>query len=365
MYRPTKVRIDTSALQHNLAVLKGWTGSGFFCPMVKANAYGHDEILIAKEAEKAKADAVGVALIEEGLRLRQNGVQLPILVFASFEADAMKIMMEHHLTPVVGRFRDLEALQKVSPREVNVHVKLNTGMQRLGFDKQDLPRLHARLKELSFLKVEGVCTHLTHGEDAASLSGPTAQQITRFKDMSHGLPGLRHLHKSASLAVLKEKAREFGARPGIGMYGLPYEGRATGEGLKPVLTWSTEIVDLHQVEKGENVGYSGQWTAPRRSTIAVLPMGYADGYMRNLGNKGEALFRGQRVPVVGGVCMDYIFIDLTDAQKEGEAKRGEPVVMLGRQGRETIHAQDIADKVGTIAYEIVTSISRRVPREAV
>lgn len=365
MFRPSKVRIDIKALQHNLGLLKSWTGPAFFCPMVKANAYGHGEILVAREVEKFGADAVGVALAEEGVRLREAGVRLPILVFAPFGPGDAKVITEHKLTPVVGRFEDLEALAAAKPGPIALHIKFNTGMQRLGFDESDLPKLKSRLAELSFLEVAGTCTHLSHGEDAAAADGPTARQIARFERLAQGFPGVRHLHKTASLAALAGKQTGFGARPGIGMYGLPHEGRLTGAGLKPVMSWLTAITHLHQVEKGQTVGYSGRWTAPRRSTVAVLPLGYADGYMRNLSNKGEALFRGQRVPVVGGVCMDYTFIDLTDAQKDGPAQAGEEVVMLGRQGSQEIQAQDIADKIGTIAYEIVTAVSARVPREAI
>jgi alanine racemase len=310
------------------------------------------------------ASATGVDLIEEGIRLREAGLRLPILVYAPFDAAGARGLLKHRLTPVVGRFEDLQALAEARPQTVGVHIKFNTGMQRLGFDIQDVSRLKTRLQELPFVQVEGVCTHLTHGEEI-DRPGYSQNQLSLFAEMSRGFPGVRHYHKTASLAVLQERASGQGARPGIGIYGLPHDGRQIAPGLKPVLSWSTEVAQVREVKKGDSVGYSALFTTSRRSCIGVLPVGYADGYMRLLSNKGQMLFRGKRVPVVGSVCMDYTFIDMTDAIQDGPARPGESVVIIGRQGDEEIQAVDIAETVGTNSYEVVTAISRRIPREAI
>jgi alanine racemase len=368
MLRPTRVRIHRQALQNNLKRLKAWTGPGFFCPMVKAFAYGHDDVLIAQEIAKSEvADAVGVALVEEGMRLRQKGFKMPILVFAPFDVDGARAMFEHDLTPVVGRIADLQALSEAGV-PLKVHLKFNTGMQRLGFDREELENVRRFLRDLSFVGVVGVCTHLTHGEEAADPEGPSARQFEMFRQFASEFPtALPHAHKSSSLAVLRERVASsgLGARPGISLYGLPHHLNQVADGLLPVLSWQTELTHFHMVEKDKSVGYSSRWMAARRSVIGVVPVGYGDGYSRALSNKGQMLFRGRRVPVVGSVCMDYTMVDLTDAIQGGDPQPGEAVVLVGAQEREVISVGELAEKAGTIAYEVVTSISRRIPREAV
>lgn len=368
MYRPTHVRIDISALRHNLDLLRKWNGNRFFCPMVKANAYGHGELLVARAIEEMGISTMGVALVEEGVTLRENGLQSKILTFAPLSPEGALAVIQNKLTPVVGRIEDLVALDKVRGSEtVHAHLKFNTGMQRLGFDAKEIGHLKSELQRRPWLKIDGVCTHLTHGEDAGSPDGPTARQLQKFKEMTKDFPGVRHAHKSASLAKQTSRPEndDVGARPGIGLYGLPHEGRDIGEGLRPVLTWKTEVVNVHTVEKGESVSYSARWTAKRDSVVGVVPMGYGDGYMRALSNRGIMLCRGQRVPVVGSVCMDYTLLDLTDVLSEGAIQAGESVVVLGRQGTAEIPAVELAELAGTIAYEVVTNISRRVARGAV
>ena len=370
MARRTIARIDVPSLRHNLQTLKDWTGPGnFFCPMVKANAYGHDAALVARVAEQQGVSALGTALVEEAVSLRQTGILGPILTFSPLDAESAAQVFRHGLTPVITRFEDLLALEKSrGAQNVAAHLKFNSGMQRLGFDAGDLPRLKSELDRLNWLRVDGVCTHLTHGEEADQAGSPSAVQIRKFLEVTQDLPGARHAHKTASLAALKGAGQEsgVGARPGIGVYGLPHDGFHKGEGLRSVLTWTTKIALMHTVQKGETVSYSARWTAPRDSKVAVLPVGYGDGYMRSLSGKGQVLVRGHRVPIVGSVCMDYVMVDLTDVwAAEGEIKIGESVVVLGRQGQEEISAAEIAAAAGTIAYEVVTNISARVRREAV
>jgi len=315
MFRPTLVKIDSAALKHNLELLKKWNGAGsFFCPMVKANAYGHGDIAVAKIAESSGVSALGVALVEEGLTLREAGIRAPILVFASLNTAAVSAALTHQLTPVAGRFEDLTALVAVGVK-VKFHLKFNTGMNRMGFDVNELPRLKEFLAQNPNLQVEGVCTHLSHGEEAFEADGYSARQLAKFKQMSEGFPGVRHAHKSASLVALHEKGQAkdpaIGCRPGISIYGLPQDGHKTGPGLKPVLSWSTRLLRVHDVEKGDAVGYGARWVAPQKSVIGIVPVGYGDGYSRALSNRGEMIYRETRVPVVGSVCMDYTLIDLT------------------------------------------------------
>jgi alanine racemase len=366
MIRQTRIQIDGAAITNNLQLLKSWNGKdAFFCPMVKANAYGHGETLVASLAEKSgMATALGVALYEEGIELRKAGIRAPVLVFGPVNPAAVKAAKEFQLTPVAGRIEDLRAL---SSESLALHLKFNTGMNRLGFDEGELPALKDFLKKHASLKVEGVCTHLSHGDDAHEPDGFTARQFARFHAMSEGFPGVRHAHKSASLMALHENSKpidsKMGGRPGISIYGLP-DGNLLAKGLKPALKWSTELIRFHNVAKGEAVGYGARWIAPRASVIGIVPVGYGDGYLRALSNKGEMLYRGARVPVVGSVCMDYTLIDLTTQSGETPVA-GEEIVIIGKQGGAEITAGELAIKAGTIAYEIVTAISRRVPREVI
>ena len=228
MFRPTRIQIDAQAVHHNLNVLRECNGhEAFFCAMVKANAYGHGAVHIAHLLERLVPDLnLGVALVEEGLELREAGVRAPILCFAPFTKAAASAMLTHQLTPVVGRFEDLHALTAVMGKSgVDVHVKFNTGMNRLGFDAFEVGELKATLQRHPQIRVLGVCTHLTHGEEAHESEGFTQKQIRRFITMSEAFPGVRHVHKSSSLAVLAERGLRkdpaLGARCGISLMAWP------------------------------------------------------------------------------------------------------------------------------------------------
>lgn len=368
MLRATVVQIDRSALKHNLELLKKWNGpDAFFCPMAKADAYGHGAEIVARVVQDVGASALGVALFEEGLALREVGIRMPIVVFSPLDKVAASCALTHQLTPVVGRCEDLEALLQVGGKSpLKIHLKFNTGMNRLGFDSEELPRLREYLRAHPLLSVEGVCTHLSHGNEAHLADGHTSQQLAKFAQMSQGFAGLRHAHKSSSLMALAKnsvtKEAKLGARPGIALYGLGTEDPGV-YGLKPALRWTTRLVRAHVLQKGESAGYGARWTAPRKSVIGIVPVGYGDGYLRALSGKGEMLFRQMRVPVVGSVCMDYTLLDLTEVCRGDIPTPGEEVVIIGSQGREEIRAAGLAKQAGTIDYEIVTAISRRVPRE--
>jgi alanine racemase len=382
MFRPTVVRLDLEALRHNLRLLKTWNGGDFFCPMLKANAYGHGVIPIAHAATDVGVDALGVSLIEEGLQLRAAGITMPILVFAPFDHVAASAMLTHQLSPVLTRMEDLTALTALKLKSpIDVHVKFNTGMCRLGFDVGELPELHRRFNEHTELNLRGLCTHLTHGEEPELPDGPTARQLALFKNIAKKMnekmpqgfapPMILHAHKSATLSTYArlgiKKPSGIGARPGIAIYGLPFEGREAGPGLRPVLRWATRLSNVHKIPKGSSVSYGSRWHAERPSVIGVIPVGYGDGYLRALSNRAKMLFRGRRVPSVGSVCMDYIMLDLTDAVQDGLPQLGEEIVLIGKQTghgtSEEITAGELAELAGTIAYEVVTRISSRVVRE--
>lgn len=368
MFRATRVWLDLEALRNNLQLLKRWNGADFFCPMVKANAYGHGAGTVARVVQEVGASALGVSLVEEGLALRAGGLEMPILVFAPFDVAAVSAMLTHQLTPVVTRFEDLEAISSLKCKSpIHVHLKFNTGMCRLGFDEADLARLRAWIGQHPQIHVAGGCTHFTHGDEPERMDGPSQQQLQKLRWMHEGFGGALHAHKSSSLASYAllglAKPAGIGARPGISVYGLPHEGALTGPGLRPVLNWATRLTHTHRIRKGETVSYGARWRAERDSIIGVLPVGYGDGLMRTLSGKLHMLFRGQRVPAVGSVCMDYTMVDLTEAIQEGAPQLGEEVVLIGRQGSREIGVLELAQAAGTIPYEVVAGIRSRVARE--
>lgn len=362
MFRSTRVEIHLHRAVHNARILRDMAGPGaFFCPMVKARAYGHGDVEIAKALWGAGFPRVGVALVEEGVTLRQGGFQGEILVFGPLSSSSLTALDEFRLVPVVGRWEDWEILRHGPAR--SIHLKFNTGMHRLGFPASDASRLRESLSN-GPLALAGVCTHLSHGHDAALAEGFSQRQLRALSEILRSFPGVtcHALNSSGLISLLNIPASErarWGARPGISLYGLQDE---SASALEPVLEWKTQIVVTQKVAKGHGVSYGGTWIAPSDAIVGIVPLGYADGYMRILSNKSEMLFRGQRVPVVGRVCMDYTLLDLTNALRQGGSGVGEEVVVIGAQGSERITARELADLAQTISYEIATNISGRVPR---
>ncbi len=373
-FRQTIAIVNRNHLIHNLRVLREASQGAFFCPMVKADAYGHGAITCARALEGEGASRIGVALIEEGIELREAGVRASeIFLFGPFHPRGAPPVIEFGLVPVLSRWDQIASLEGAAVaagKTVKVHLKFNTGMNRLGFQVDEAERLKKAFEAQTTLRVEGVCTHLAIGEDAGSLTGMSSRQMAAFEQVRKVWTGSGiSVHAYNSSAFLSRDARgapappsRLGFRPGISLYGeSPVE--TSSIDLKPVMTLKTEVVMLHNLKMGESVSYGARWMAQRESTVAVLAIGYADGFHRCFSNCGVMLYRGLRVPVVGTVCMDYTLVDLTDALKEGTAPHiGEEVVVFGEQRGQYLRASECAARIGTIAYELFTSVSRRVPR---
>ncbi len=382
-YRRSVAEIDLRRIEQNFLAFKSLYPPGtFICPMVKANAYGHGDVEVSKSLRHAGASALGVALVEEGEKLRRSGDNDPILVFGPADATASEAMLRENLTPVASSFDQLDGL--VSAHSVlgmgrlGLHFEFNTGMNRLGFEPDEVPRLRSWLADHADFRLDGVCTHLYSGNDAGEKSGESNLQLEVFSKIVDGFSDQRDLivhtlNSSSSINIWKRlqdkkempqsARRAMGLRPGIGIYGVPPGNDEHALiGLKPVMTVKTHIAGLHRIKAGEKVSYGPTWTAKRDSLIATLPFGYADGYRRGLSNKSSVLVRGQRAPQAGTICMDYFMIDITDLEAATPFKIGEEVVLLGEQGRESITADELAGLSGTIAYEILTGLSDRVAR---
>ena len=366
--RPTALRVDLRALERNLRFCRerlagplGDRAPGILA-VVKANAYGHGAVPVARTLAARGVDWLGVALVEEGIALRQAGIETPILVLGGAYEGGWEAMRRFDLVPVVFRDAHLEAASRHGP--MKVHVKVDTGMGRIGVLPADLGRFLDRARQQPGVVVDGMLTHFANadlGDERVTRAQIEAFEAAVEEARARGLAP-RWIHLANSAAVLRMASRLKGqtlVRPGLMLYGhAPAEGLDGGR-LEPVATWVTRIVHLKRVPRGFKVSYGQTWEAPRESVIATLPVGYADGYARVFGNRAHVLVRGRRCPVVGRVCMDMCMVDVTEVPG---AEGGDEVVLLGRQGGEEVTAEELAGHAGTISYEILCSIGERVPR---
>ena len=371
--RPTRADVNLEALRHNLRVATRHAGEAKVWAVLKADAYGHGAPAVARTLERAKIDGFCVALLEEAVELREAGIVAPILVMGGHYGNAHDEVLARGLVPVVHDLGQIEAFARVvrsaeTPGPVGVHLKVDTGMARLGVTMAALPALAAKLAQMPEVRVDGLMTHLACAD--APTVDQTREQMRLFDQATallarHGVrPTVRHAANSA--ALLRAEARLDAVRPGIALFGVsPSIGGGTTltHELRPVMRVRTEIVALREVEAGAPAGYGATWHAARPSSIATLPMGYADGLSRRLGNRGHVLVRGKRAPIVGAVSMDMTMVDVTEI--DGASLRDE-VVVLGPQegplGRACIGAAEIAAHADTIPWEVLTGVSRRVPR---
>ena len=367
--RPTRAEINLANLRHNLRVTQRLAaGSPVWC-VLKADGYGHGAKAIARTLERAGAAGVCVALLEEGIELREAGIRVPILIMGGYYGRAWGELLRYDLTPVVHDAGQLEALAdevRFSGSDaIGVHIKVDTGMARLGILPRDVPAIASTLRRLPEVRLEGLMTHFACADSGDD--GSVHEQLDRFDAVTatlqaHGLrPELRHAANSAAL-VRTPRARLDVVRPGIALFGVEPQAGLCPE-LRPVMRVRSEVVAVRELEPGMSAGYGATWRATRKSRIATLPMGYADGLSRGLSNKGSVLVRGKRAPIVGVVSMDMTMIDVTDVEGAGV---GDEVVVLGTQkgplGQDAITAEEIAAKLGTIPWEVLTDVSRRVPR---
>ena len=375
--RPNWAEVSLSALRHNFRVLRKHLGPGVdICAVVKCDAYGHGSEACALALEQEGASWFGVTSTDEGAALRDAGVRSRILVmvgvFPGEEEDALR----YDLTPTVHRIEDVEAVAKAAARigrrsPVAVHLKLDTGMARLGLSLSELPGFADRLKAIPQVELEGVFSHLASAEvldDAAA-----RQQCHRFEQslstlQDHGLhPPLRHLANSSATLGRPDCWYNF-VRPGMAVYGyelplMQHDGSIAAEqphlGLIPAMSWKTRVLASRNVPAGQALGYNGAYVTPAPARIAVIAAGYGDGLYRRLSPGGYVLLHGRRAPMLGRISMDLTIVDVT---RIPGVEVGDEVVLIGRSGNEQITAVDHARWSGTIAYEILCNLSERVVR---
>ena len=380
MFRRTYAEINLEHLSHNFNLIqKIAQGDRFLCPMVKANAYGHGDVRIAQHLAKIGAKHLGVCLIEEGLLLRKSGIQADILVFRGFDKQGAQKIYDARLIPVISTWEQIKHLEQVADEPISVHVKFNTGMNRLGFDVAEADKLKKFFKNTKKFRLKGLLSHFFNGDDAVNPIGDSAKQGQQMLDIYKIFddPSIKmHLLNSGGIASLangsvkKNKLHflnqhDWGLRPGLMLYGYAPSEQFDDLDLKPVMTFKSVVNNIRSVFKGEIVSYGASWVATRDSRIAIVPVGYADGLHRIVSNKGQALFAGHIVPIIGKVCMDFIMLDVTDVVKPHEVYKydEEEVILFGYDQKNNLHsARKTAESSQTIVWEILTSVGERVPR---
>lgn len=362
MSRPTVAEIDLQAFANNWKVLTQIQKADRLIPVIKANAYGHGSVVLAQELQRLGAKQVAVALVEEAEVVRKAGFSGQILILGPFAKEGILLARQLNCTPIIGDKQNLLNLV-AGGFSGPVHVKWDTGMNRLGLVEDDVDWLKEQLQKNPQLKVQAFCTHFLRGEDLGQDLGYCGQQLARFQKIESAFPEVSEKHVLNTDAFFanaqhRKLADSYGARPGLSLYGYTSVINEWSKKLQPVMTLKTKIVHFIKVKAGQSVSYNASWMAQRDSVIAVLPIGYADGYPRSLSNKGQVFVREQTVPLVGIVCMDYLMIDVTDVP----AVQLDDEVELWGKNLPLTHLAQIA---GTITYELMTALTSRVPRKIV
>ncbi|MEP7051283.1 MAG: alanine racemase [Pseudomonadota bacterium] len=367
--RPTRAEVNLANLRHNLRFVQRAAGGAAVWAVLKADGYGHGAKAVARTLERAGANGICVALLEEGIELREAGIQVPILITGGYYGRAWGELLRHDLTPVVHDPSQLEAIAdevKFSGAEpLNIHVKIDTGMARLGIAPKDVAAMAKALHRFPEVKLQGLMTHFA----CADSSDPESvdHQLDLFEAAiivmkTEGIvPALRHAANSAALLKSPRSCLDV-VRPGLALFGVQPSPGVCPE-LRPVMRVRSEIVALRELPSGSPVGYGATFVTERTTRIATVPVGYADGFSRSLSNRGSLLVRGKRAPVVGAVSMDMTMLDVTEI---ADVRVGDECVVLGSQkgplGQDEISAEELAGQLGTIPWEVLTDISRRVPR---
>jgi alanine racemase len=364
--RPTRIRIDLDALTHNLRALRAHAGVPVM-GIVKANAYGHGLVPVGLHLQAQGVEQLGVAFLEEGVALRNAGVTIPILVLGGIFGAQTAALIAHDLEITVSslaKLRQVEAAAEALGRRAVVHLKIDTGMERIGVHSYHAgPFIEAAVAS-PWVTVKGVYSHLACADDPGSAM--SAQQLARFLEACEhfhriGAPmPIRHLANSGGVLHFPDTHLDL-VRPGIALYGvLPDPAARATVALQPVLSLVSQVVYFKVVPRGQPVSYGATWAPEADTRVVTIPIGYGDGWPRALSSKGQVLIRGVRNGIVGRICMDQFMVDLGPA---GTAYNEDEVVLIGGQGGERITCEDVAAIAGTIPYEILVNLNNRIPRD--
>lgn len=366
--RPAWVEINLDHIAHNVKEIKEHIGPMTkIMAVVKADGYGHGAAAVAETALETGASSLAVAFVEEAIELRKAGIKAPILLLGYTDPTQFSTLVEHELTPTVFDLSTALAYSGLSVEKgikLPIHIKVDTGMGRIGLLPDEVVEVISRIIRLPGLSVEGIFTHFAAADEEDH--SYTREQmvlfnrvIERCREKDIYFP-LVHAANSAA-AITHPHSRYSLIRLGISLYGHSPFGDFRGHSLDllPALTFKSRVIMVKELPPGSAISYGCTYITDKDTLIATIPVGYADGYNRLLSNRGEVLIRGQRVPVVGRVCMDQLMVDVSSVPG---ARRGDEVVLYGRQGREQITVEEVAAQIGTINYELLCAVNKRVPR---
>ncbi len=368
--RPTWAEVDLDAIANNVRELKAAAQpAAKFMAVVKADGYGHGAYPVARAALEAGAEWLGVAILEEGLALRKNGFACPIMVMGYVPPAVALEAVGADLRVACYQMGLAEALSRAASRHgwtARIHVKVDTGMGRIGLNPNEALDFIRQVRELPGIEVEGLFTHFAASDEAdkeyTHLQAERFDRLCRALSDEGMLPPVRHAANSAAIIDLPEYSFNL-VRAGIALYGLPPSSEVSQRArLLAAMSWKARLSHVKKVPAGTKISYGCTFETSRASVIATVPAGYADGFARRWSNQGRILVRGREVPIVGRVCMDQFMVDLTDLPGAGEISHGEEVVLIGCQGDLAITMDDWARELGTINYEIACLVGRRVPR---
>jgi len=363
--RPTRVEVDLNAIRVNFKKVKQLIGNCKIMPILKANAYGHGLLRIAQLFEKINADYLGVAVVEEGILLREKGIDIPILVLGGVWGNQVPLFLKHNLTITASSVDKLNQIDETAGRmkvKAKVHLKIDTGMERIGVHYYSAEKFLNAAYKCKNIEVEGIYSHFA-SSDAADLSYAKLQLerfnevLSFFEKQSIETP-LRHISNSGAIMQLPEANFDM-VRPGIMLFGVypTKEVNKTVE-INPALKWKSLVVYFKVIKPGHPVGYDSTFTTDHNIRAVTIPVGYGDGYLRSLSHKAEVLIRGNRYPVIGTISMDQIVVNI----ENDSAFNGDEVILLGSEGTNSVTCDELADWAGTNPYEILTNINTRVPR---
>ncbi len=363
--RPTRVEVDLKILSENFRAVKAHVKNSRVMPILKANAYGHGLVRVAQLYEQLKADYLGVAVVEEGILLREMGIKMPILVLGGIWGNQIPLFLKHNLTITASSIDKLNQIDDIAEQlkmKAIVHLKIDTGMERLGVHYYNAEKFLDAAYKCKNILVEGIYSHFANSE-SSDLSH-THLQLSRFKEVinyfnKHSInPPVRHISNSGAVIQLPEANFDM-VRPGIMLYGVyPIKEIHKAIKVKPALTWKSLVVYFKVIKPEHPVGYGLSWRTNHNVRAVTIPVGYGDGYFRSMFQKAEVLLRGKRYPVVGSISMDQIIVNI----EQDSAYNGDEVILLGSDGTNSISCEELAEWAATIPYEILTNINTRVPR---
>ncbi|MDX1662705.1 MAG: alanine racemase [Candidatus Promineifilaceae bacterium] len=364
--RPTFVEVDLGRLTTNLKAIRRHVGQAKIMAVLKANAYGHGLVEVARHLSRVGIDYLGVAYLEEGILLREQGINAPILVLGGIMGNQIPHFLEYNLTLTASSVEKLEQIERVARERgaiARVHLKIDTGMERIGVHYYSAHTLLEAALECQHTFVEGIFSHFATA-DAADLDYARLQ-LARFEEVlafyeRRGLPAppLRHIANSGAILQLPQSTFDM-VRAGILLYGVyPSDDVPRFVAVQPALTWKSHVVYFKVVKPGHPVSYGATWQADEMVRMVTVPVGYGDGYFRSMSGQAEVIIRGKRYPVVGRICMDQMMVNIG----WDSAYNGDSVILLGEGEGASITAEELAEWAGTIPYEVLTNINTRVPR---